>query len=387
MIIRRKIEHGYTTMPRAALEDARLSYEARGLLGYLLAKPNDWRVHVTDLCKAAGPKACGRERIYRILDELKAAGYIAFGQARGADGRKLPGEYTVTDEPGSIPTVESPQSEKPDAAQPDAAQPDAGQPRAANQDAYKELSSTNAEKDLTTTPAIAGGGNAPTPPPAETPDDDASPDTFDPDAPVEGQRATFAALCSAAGWLPKDLTQANRAALAKLAARILEDPADDRPTVEDLAAIYCAELAELSARVRRSVRKLTVEQFRQAIGAWIAARRKAAQEREFRAAVEARVMAAPEPRHPKANPEAVRRWEVVATVLRHSMSPATWEHWLAAARPTELAEDVLTVEVPTRQHAEFITGRLIEPLKRGVAMAELADMRLVVDDEARGLAA
>lgn len=150
MIIRRKIEHGFTVVPRAAFEDTRISYEARGLLGYVLVKPNNWRVHVADLARNAGDRVgedgtvkqgCGRERVYRILAELRAAGYLSHSQERGPDGRLLEGEYVITDAPA--PTVyDQPQSGNPDTAEPDAVEPDAG-----NQDAYIRTNATDNERD------------------------------------------------------------------------------------------------------------------------------------------------------------------------------------------------------------------------------------------------
>ncbi len=49
-----------------------LSYEAVGMLTYLLSKPCDWKVKVSDLQR----EGCGRDKVYRILDELAAAGYV-----------------------------------------------------------------------------------------------------------------------------------------------------------------------------------------------------------------------------------------------------------------------------------------------------------------------
>lgn len=118
MIIRRRIEHGFTVIPRAAFEDTRLSFEARGVLGYILVKPDDWRVHVTDLARNAGGTGCGRGRIYRILDELKAAGYMTYRQTRAAGARMSEGEYVVTDQPAAV-VSENPDTEKPDTDEPD----------------------------------------------------------------------------------------------------------------------------------------------------------------------------------------------------------------------------------------------------------------------------
>lgn len=169
MIIRRKIEHGFTTMPRAAFEDARLSYEARGVLGYILVKPDNWRVHVTDLARQAGPKGCGKDRIYRILDELKTAGYMTYSQGKAARGKFSAAEYVISDTP--VDMADQPDTENPDTA----CFPDTDQPDTENPDAYKELTSTDYELD---TPVGEGANDAPSgdaSPIADLPSEDTTP--------------------------------------------------------------------------------------------------------------------------------------------------------------------------------------------------------------------
>jgi hypothetical protein len=42
-------ENPYCMIRRGTLQDSLLSFETRGMLGYLLSKPRDWRVVVNDL--------------------------------------------------------------------------------------------------------------------------------------------------------------------------------------------------------------------------------------------------------------------------------------------------------------------------------------------------
>ena len=52
MIIRTRKEHGdFAVLPKQALNDDRLSWEARGVLAYLLEKPDGWQVYQSDLVK------------------------------------------------------------------------------------------------------------------------------------------------------------------------------------------------------------------------------------------------------------------------------------------------------------------------------------------------
>ena len=94
----------YFTMTLGAAQDDRLSFEARGLLCYLLSKPDDWEVKIDDLKRAGN---CGRDRIYRILEELLAAGYLERIQERDEQGRWQPGVYLVH-EVSILPVEEQP---------------------------------------------------------------------------------------------------------------------------------------------------------------------------------------------------------------------------------------------------------------------------------------
>lgn len=64
-------DNPYFMMTRAAAQDRTLSFEARGMLGYLLSKPSNWRVSIEDL-----KQQCGRDKVYTILKELIDARYI-----------------------------------------------------------------------------------------------------------------------------------------------------------------------------------------------------------------------------------------------------------------------------------------------------------------------
>lgn len=78
-IVRAVRKHQFAIVPTHVVEDDRLSWEARGLLIYLLSKPDHWTVQPQDLInrtkKAIGKKS-GRDKVYSILNELRAAGYV-----------------------------------------------------------------------------------------------------------------------------------------------------------------------------------------------------------------------------------------------------------------------------------------------------------------------
>jgi hypothetical protein len=92
----RDSEHAYFAVSRALTQDKRLSFEARGVLAYLLSKPSDWIVRIQDLQKEG---SCGRDRIYRILKELRDAGYLHRDQEHQPNGAFVWGPYRVYEQP------------------------------------------------------------------------------------------------------------------------------------------------------------------------------------------------------------------------------------------------------------------------------------------------
>ncbi len=96
MIIRRKINHNYTLMPNEFFNDESLTFEAIGVLAYLLSRPDDWKVHLTQLRKRGG---FGRDKAQRIMRDLINAGYVVYQPIRLDDGTVKGSEYLVYDEP------------------------------------------------------------------------------------------------------------------------------------------------------------------------------------------------------------------------------------------------------------------------------------------------
>lgn len=70
-IIRVKKDEKYFTASNEPFIDKRLSWEARGLMGYLLTKPNNWQVRISDL-ESQGE--AGNHKIKRMLAELRTYG-------------------------------------------------------------------------------------------------------------------------------------------------------------------------------------------------------------------------------------------------------------------------------------------------------------------------
>lgn len=119
-------------------EDSNLSWGARGMLIFLLGKPDNWRVSIQNLVNetSKSKKKSGRDAVYAYLAELREAGYISLYQNRSESGSFGETDYLVhehseplTANPG---TAVPPLPDLPDTASPHAVIPDTGEPNTAN---------------------------------------------------------------------------------------------------------------------------------------------------------------------------------------------------------------------------------------------------------------
>lgn len=109
MSIRRSpsaLRKNYTVLSNTTLADERLSWEARGLLAYLLSKPDNWRVSVKHLVKIS--PNCGRVKTYRIIKELEDCGYLTQEQTHDDGGKfgemeRIVHEVSVGETPDVLP--------------------------------------------------------------------------------------------------------------------------------------------------------------------------------------------------------------------------------------------------------------------------------------------
>ena len=113
-IIRTKREHNYTVISNKVYEKNQLSWQAMGLLGYLLTKPDNWKVMVAELVNVTKDtkKPTGSNGIYNIINELKEKGFISV--RKNSDGST---DYTVYDEPIQQSSHENPNQANPNQAE------------------------------------------------------------------------------------------------------------------------------------------------------------------------------------------------------------------------------------------------------------------------------
>ncbi len=113
-IIRTPRNGQFLVVSHTPLKDIRLNWDSRGLLVFLLSKPDDWTVNVEYLIKQA---PSGRDKIYRMLKELITFGYIERQQKRNPSGNIEGYIYFVYELPLS------PYPDKPEPGTPDSNTP------------------------------------------------------------------------------------------------------------------------------------------------------------------------------------------------------------------------------------------------------------------------
>lgn len=130
-IRRSKPERDFSIIPNTTLQDNDLSWQARGMLCYLLSMPVDWEINVKDL--AGRSKKNGRDASQKILNDLIDSGYVLREQVRNK-GRFIGYNYVVYDLKQSTPNPEKPdtgnqETESPNPEKPDTEKPYPGNPK------------------------------------------------------------------------------------------------------------------------------------------------------------------------------------------------------------------------------------------------------------------
>jgi hypothetical protein len=198
-IIRAPRRDRFVVMDQRAVEDDRLSWAARGLLGYLLSRPDDWKVLVNDLRKRGN---LGRDGIYRLLRELRTVGYARFLRMRDKNGRIRGGIYIIRE------IADSPDPGLPDTVLPETAVPGPAKPGA--------LPTTDLNLRRTTTTI-----------PNTTKERSSSCEN-------ENHAVEFA------WWVPAEFQDAAQTIVAEL------DPAERQIVIDEWAGCLAAELIDIS---------------------------------------------------------------------------------------------------------------------------------------------
>lgn len=136
-----KRENPYVQIDKTVLNDERLSWKAKGLMAFLLSKPDDWEINIANLIKQSKD---GKESVYSTITELIQYGYIVRNTTRNR-GRFARIEYLIFEvpqlgqpsngcclaekSPKTQPTAtKTPHPGKPDTVKPDMVFPDTENP-------------------------------------------------------------------------------------------------------------------------------------------------------------------------------------------------------------------------------------------------------------------
>jgi hypothetical protein len=105
--------HPYQIIHTAFANDRRLSADARGVMVFLLTKPDHWQIRVDAIQKEF---AIGRDKAYRILGQLIDAGYLIHERTHDERGRVVWGDYLLFENPDDAlaPFPENPEMVEPD---------------------------------------------------------------------------------------------------------------------------------------------------------------------------------------------------------------------------------------------------------------------------------
>lgn len=95
-IIRVPKINNYTVMSNHHLLNPALSLKAKGLMSYMLSRPDDWDFTIDGLARLNKE---GTDAIGRILRELEAQGYITRNRVRNKSGQFVDLEYSILERP------------------------------------------------------------------------------------------------------------------------------------------------------------------------------------------------------------------------------------------------------------------------------------------------
>jgi len=106
--VAKNADNPFVMMDKRPLEKPYLSWKAKGLLAYLLSRPDDWTVRLGDLVKRSTD---GEYATRQAIKELESAGHITKTQER-KDGQFAEVVYTVYEQPlRGNPQAGNPQAE------------------------------------------------------------------------------------------------------------------------------------------------------------------------------------------------------------------------------------------------------------------------------------
>lgn len=91
-----KRENPFVQLDKTFFEDENLQWESKGVLGYILSRPDNWKINQTDLTKRSSG---GKGKVETALLDLMANGYVHWYSIRNEDGTIKEWVYDVYERP------------------------------------------------------------------------------------------------------------------------------------------------------------------------------------------------------------------------------------------------------------------------------------------------
>ena len=103
-IVRIPKVNNYTIMSNHHLTDPNLSLKAKGLMSYMLSRPDNWDFTIEGLARQ---NMEGADAIARIIRELEARGYVIRSRTRNKAGKFTDMEYSILECPRDMADVQT----------------------------------------------------------------------------------------------------------------------------------------------------------------------------------------------------------------------------------------------------------------------------------------
>lgn len=144
-IVRVEKVENYSVINNYFLNDPSISFKAKGLLAYLLSKPNDWQIYIEHLKKTSTD---GKDSIASIIKELINANYISRDTMRNEKGQMNGYNYVVYEHPVNRYAVTKevyPETEKPSPVKSETVKPEQANPSLLNTDVNQVFNKQNTD--------------------------------------------------------------------------------------------------------------------------------------------------------------------------------------------------------------------------------------------------
>ncbi len=154
-------ERNFTTLPNELINDEHLSWEARGLLIFILSKPDHWEVKTSHLIKqtANSRKQSKRDSVRAILKELEDAGYVRRSMRRESSSGRFGGVDYIVYETPSPASNQAAESHLPETDLPETDLPETDLPTSVNPPLVSTEGLEKTETSETTETSIVATGD------------------------------------------------------------------------------------------------------------------------------------------------------------------------------------------------------------------------------------